>query len=155
MATSVVRSDTPLGTFRLGIQRNKARHDALPALQPAGTVASNIGFGGPGGAALEMRNEEATGATSELLLTGAPPATSIWMVVGPPLNPAPFFGGLLAPASPTVALPFVTDGLGQLSLPVPGGGDGPLTLYLQAVLLDGSLPQGIGISNALRVDFLP
>lgn len=147
MATSILRSDTPLGTYRLGLQR----HDGV-----APVCQTDLGFGGPGGALLQLCGEAlATGGTADLLLTGAPPAAPAWIAVGPSLNPTPLFGGLVVPVPPTAVLPFVTDGLGQVSVPDLNGGGGPATLFLQAVVLDGSLPQGIAISNALQVEFLP
>ena len=48
MATSVVRSDTALGTFRLGIQRHQARRKALRSLDRPGVVGFSVGRAGPG-----------------------------------------------------------------------------------------------------------
>ena len=49
---------------------------------------------------------------------------------------------------------FVTNPAGSFSAVVPGGG-GPATLYIQALILDGNLPQGVAFSNALALEFLP
>ena len=48
-----------------------------------------------------------------------------------------------------------TDGGGSLSFgPVPGGG-GPATLFAQAAYVDATLPQLVGLSNAVQVELLP
>ena len=52
-------------------------------------------------------------------------------------------------------VPVVTDAAGAFALPgIPGGG-GPLELYLQAAVLDPGLPLGFGLSNAVKLQFLP
>lgn len=147
LATSILRSDTPLGSFRIGLQRS----DGGPVV-----CQTDLGFGGPGSAVLQMCGDPlATGGTADLLLTGAPPASLTWLVVGTSASPAPYFGGLVVPVPPTAIYLYSTDALGKLLLPDLQGGAGPITFYAQAVLLDAGLPLGFAISNALQLDFLP
>ena len=146
MATSVVRSDTSLGTFRLGLQRHDGA-SVFQALQPEPAAAGlDLGHAGPGDARLRLVGP----SSPTVALTGAPPSTLTWMVVSSTANPTPLLGGELVPASPAVVLPLVTDGRGELSLSLPDGV--PTVSYLQAVTLDASRLPGVGFSNALRVE---
>jgi hypothetical protein len=47
-----------------------------------------------------------------------------------------------------------TDVSGEFNATVPGG-LGPLTLYVQCLLVDGSQTLGFGLSNAVQIELLP
>lgn len=117
---------------------------------------ADLGFGGPGGAELSLCGGDlSTGTTADLALGGAPAGAPAFLVAGLSGNPTPFKGGTLVPFPWNTLLALATDGAGELTIAgVPGGG-GPLSLYIQAFVMDGSQPQGFTISNALRADFLP
>lgn len=116
---------------------------------------TDLGFGGPGTASLSVCGPALkTGATADLTLTGAPPgAPSILGVAAAP-SPVPFAGGLLVPFPPLSVVNVVADALGAVTLPVPGG-NGPLSLVAQFVVIDGGAPEGFQLSNAVEVLLLP
>ena len=117
---------------------------------------TDLGFGGPGSSVLSLCGEAlATGNTADLLLTNAPASTTVYLFLGLANVPVPLLGGTLVPSTWTNLKFFSTDTNGELSIPgIPGGG-GPVTGYLQAIVVDGSQPQGFGFSNALELDVLP
>ena len=64
-------------------------------------------------------------------------------------------GGLLATVPVIFSLPLVTDAAGEFLLGnIPGGG-GPVTFYLQCASLDGGMPYGVSLSNAVQVQLQP
>jgi hypothetical protein len=96
-----------------------------------------------------------TGGTADLMLTGGPADTTAFLVLGLANAPTPFAGGRLVPLPILKLVAAGTDSEGSLVLPgIPGGG-GPITGYLQAVLVDPAQPAGYGLSNAVQLDFLP
>jgi len=120
-----------------------------PRCQPS------LGFAGPGAVSLTVCGDElASGGTAQLQLTGAPASAVGWLVASATAAPTPFKGGLLVPVPIQLLLPVVTDGAGQLALPVPGGG-GPVDVVVQAVFVDTAQPAGFDLSNAVELEFLP
>jgi hypothetical protein len=120
------------------------------------TCQTDLGFGGPGTASLELCGGDlSSGTTADLVLSGAPAGQPAWIAVGSTANPTLLFGGTLVPIPAASVVFGATDGLGVWTLPGIPGGNGPLTLYLQALVLDLALPELLAISNALQVDFLP
>jgi hypothetical protein len=117
---------------------------------------TSLGFGGPGAATLSFCGGNlSTGTTATLELAGAKANAAAWIAIGPTNTPTPFLGGTAVPLPFTTILAGATNASGKWTMPnVPGGG-GPLTLYCQAAYLDAALPFGVGLSNALKVDFLP
>lgn len=117
---------------------------------------ADLGFGGPGSATLSLCGDAlATGGQADLLLSGAAPNAVTALVAGLTNQPTPFALGLLVPVPIQLFVVLSTDGQGVLSIPgIPGGG-GPLSVYLQCIVVDGGLPGGYGLSNALRVELLP
>lgn len=117
---------------------------------------TDLGSGGPGTATLAMCGEAfQTGGVSDLRLDGAPPSSLIHFFAGATAGAAALGAGTFIPSAPLIffSLPSNPAG-GLLFQDVPGGG-GPATAYLQAVFQDASLPGGIGLSNALKIDILP
>ncbi|HEX9795110.1 MAG TPA: hypothetical protein VGC54_14095 [Planctomycetota bacterium] len=116
----------------------------------------DLGFGGPGSSVLAVCGDAlATGGRADLLLTGGAPGAAAWLVVGPTFQPTAWNGGLVVPVPPARLVAVTLDADGRFLLPEVPGGRGPRTLYVQAVHRDTAQAQGWGISNALRVEFLP
>jgi hypothetical protein len=120
------------------------------------TCQADLGFGGPGSAALSLCGGDlSTGTSADLELSGGPPSATGALLAGLVNSPTPFKGGLLVPFPASIFVPVVLDIDGGLVVGgVPGGG-GPFSLFIQAVLADGGQPQGVGLSNAVQADFLP
>jgi hypothetical protein len=77
------------------------------------------------------------------------------IVAGLDSNPTPVQGGLFVPMPPTLRYFVALDGTGSYTYTFPGGG-GPMSLYVQAIYPDPSLPApGWGFTNAVRVDLQP
>jgi hypothetical protein len=133
----------------------KAFHDYMSITVIHTHHEKSVGYGGPGDAMLYIYGEPlATGNTADLLLTNAPASTTAYLVLGLSFNPTSFKGGYIVPVPYQMLLPMMTNGSGEISLPIAGGG-GPLTTYLQFVYVDGAQPKGYGFSNALEVELLP
>jgi len=96
-----------------------------------------------------------SGTTADLLITGGVPGGTAWMLAGLTLQPTPFKGGLLVPVPWSLMLALPLDGAGQLLVSRIPGGHGPVSVYVQALMLDALQPNGWALSNALRVDLLP
>jgi len=121
----------------------------------ASPCAVDLGFGGPGGSVLSLCGDPlASGAQVPLSLQNGPPTAPAWLGVSTQLQPIEVLGGTLAPFPPSFVLPLMTDAAGGFTVQVPGG-NGPATLYAQAVTLDPAQPLGFGISNAVAIELLP
>ncbi len=120
------------------------------------TCQVDLGFGGPGSMQLSMCGGDlSTGTTADLLLTGAVPGGLAWLLAGLTQQPTPFKGGTLVPVPWSFALALPVDGAGEVAVNGIPGGQGPLLVYLQALMSDAAQPKGWALSNALRVDLLP
>lgn len=131
--------------------------EAAISVTPGSAAAcqTNLGFGGPGAVFLSVCGEPlSSGNQATLLVTGAPPAAPVLLVVSGQANPTPFKGGLLVPVPVLFVLPAVAGGSGQLALNVPGGG-GPVDAVVQAVVPNAAQPLGFSLSNAVLVEILP
>jgi hypothetical protein len=116
----------------------------------------DLGFGGPGTATFSVcGNALATGGSANLLLTGASPNSPAWIIASTAFAPTPFFGGTLVPLPAQLIVPLFTDASGQFALPGIAGGGGPFGVYAQFVIADASQPDGIALSNAVKLEFLP
>jgi hypothetical protein len=117
---------------------------------------TNLGFGGPGASQLSLCGGSlASGTAATLLLTGATPNQAVYMIAGLTSNPTLVLGGTLVPIPASLVLPLVANGTGTVSIPNVPGGNGPFSLYIQAIHVAPALPLGYGFSNAVRADFLP
>ena len=120
------------------------------------TCQANLAFGGPGSSLLEVCGGDlSTGTTADLTLTGAATSAPMWLLIGGVNNPTPFLGGTILPTPTTNIFSASTDAAGEFSVTGIAGGIGPASLFAQVVYLDTAQLLGIGISNAIRVDFLP
>jgi Bacterial Ig domain len=117
---------------------------------------ANLGLGSAGGPVLAICGAPlATGQLATLTLTGAPPSQPGYLFVSTTLAATPFLGGILATLPIALALPIVTNSGGHLSMANVPGGNGPVSIYLQAIVAAPQHPKGALLSNALRLDFLP
>lgn len=138
-------------------QSSTMASDHLPVIidfemSPTSTVCQNdLGFMGPGSATLSICGETLdSGNNAELKVANAPAGKLLFLLAGVANLPTPFRGGTLVPVPPSQILAFVTNGAGELVLPVAGGG-GPVTLYLQCVIDDPPQVFGLSLTNALEV----
>ncbi len=124
-------------------------------LTPLGVCQADLGFSGPGPSKLSACGGDlSSGTSANLTLWGGPEAGTVFLLAGISATPTPYKGGTLVPL-PLLLLTNVSTGpTGTLVLLIPGGG-GPASLFVQGVLMDASLPGGVGFSNAVRLDFLP
>lgn len=123
------------------------------------TCQPNLGLQGPGNVTLEVCGGDlSTGTTADFSLTNAPAFAPVTFLISTQLNPAfsPKVFGTLGPLPPLFVLGAATDGTGSLVIPdgVPGG-SGPISIYIQGVVVDASQIKGFAVSNTLDMQFLP
>lgn len=123
------------------------------------TCQPNLGLQGPGNVSLEVCGGDlSTGTTADFSLTNAPGFAPTTVLVSLQLNPqfVPKVFGTLGPLPATFVINVATDGTGSLVIPdaVPGG-SGPVSIYMQAVVVDGAQINGFAVSNTVQLDFLP
>jgi len=116
---------------------------------------ADLGFAGPGSAQLSVCGGAplAKGYKATLKITGALPASTAYIAVGFTSNPTSVKGGTLVPVPIFLLVPIPT-GSGTITLPGVNGGNGPVSVYLQAIIVDGSQPAGFAFTNAVRIDLL-
>lgn len=120
------------------------------------TCQPSLGFGGPGNLSLSLCGGNlSSGTTAELSLTGAIPQNSAYLAASFTADLVPFYGGTLVSLSPFYVGLVPTDAAGEYHDPTIPGGLGNVTIFLQALQVDGSLPQLFAFSNILQVNFLP
>jgi hypothetical protein len=120
----------------------------------AATCQLDLGFGGPGLTTLEICGEDLlTIGNSATLEVSSPLVTTPGVLaIAPGFNPIPFLGGTLVPTgSPFVLTNFITDGAGQFTMPVVASGGVPTVLYVQAGVIDLSLPGLVQLSNGVQL----
>ena len=123
------------------------------------TCQPNLGLQGPGVVDLEVCGGDlSSGTTADFLLTGAPPFSPTTVLISTQLNPAfsPKVFGTLGPLPPLFVLGVATDGNGEIDIPdaVPGG-SGPVSIYIQAVVVDDAQIKDFAVTNTLELQFLP
>lgn len=120
------------------------------------SCAADLGFEGPGTASLSLCGSPlGTGGSAILRVEGALSRSPAWVMFGTSFAPTPVLGGTVVPIPGQIFFLGGTDAGGALSFgPIPGGG-GPVTLFAQAAYLDLSLPNLVGLTNALQVELLP
>lgn len=130
--------------------------DHVDAVRAATVCQADLGYGGPGTATLKICGDAlGTGGSADLRLSNAPASTPIVFFAGAFSNPTPLGLGTFVPLPFAISFSFSTNAQGEIFIPgIPGGG-GPVSVYLQALYGDGSLPGGIGFSNALQIQLLP
>jgi hypothetical protein len=125
--------------------------------QHAGPICQpELGFAGPGGAALSACGDAlASGGSADLLLSGAPASSPAWIAGSLGFAPTSLLGGTIVTVPVLFVVPVLTDAAGALAVPGLPGGGGPLELYLQCAILDATQPAGFALSNAVKLQFLP
>ena len=123
------------------------------------TCQLDLGYGGPGTAALSVCGGDlSSGTTADLELTGGFPLGAALIQVGLSVNPTPFKGGLLVPVPGNTVGPLILDAAGSLVIPGIQGGGGSYfhVYYAQVMYEDPGLPApSVGLSNAVRIHILP
>lgn len=149
--TSAINDARQLAVF---VTDNSTGTSGAALLTPIQTCQADLGFGGPGTTHLAVCGGDlSSGTSANLILWGGPEAGTAWLIAGFGAAPLAWMGGTLVPI-PFLLLPVQTGPTGTTVLPVPGG-VGSVSVFLQAVHADATLPVGVGLSNAVRVDFLP
>jgi hypothetical protein len=85
---------------------------------------------------------------------GAPASAPMLILAGLTESPTPFKGGVVLPVPVLFAVPATANAHGGLALDVPGGG-GPVDVILQVAVADAAQAQGVALSNAVKLAFLP
>jgi hypothetical protein len=115
----------------------------------------DLGFAGPGSARLSFCGDTLTsGQSADLVVSHASPLAPGVIAYGFAETALPFAGGTLV-VVPAGLLPFTADHGGKRVLPDVISSGGPLTITLQAVLIDPGQPFGFAITNAVRAELLP
>lgn len=123
-------------------------------MTPLGSCQADLGFAGPGTSHLTVCGGNLASGTAALLtLYGAGEGGTAFLIAGLGSAPTPWLGGTLIPI-PQLVVAIPTGPTGTAVLPI-AGGLGPISIYLQAVHQDFEQTLGIGLSNAVRIDFLP
>ena len=117
---------------------------------------TDIGFGGPGDALLEICGGDlSSGTTADLTLTNGYNFGQAFIQVSLSNNPTSFMGGLLVPVPGVSIGPISMDNAGSLVVPNIQGG-GVAVWYVQVFHQDFDQPSPfVGLSNAVRVQMLP
>ena len=116
----------------------------------------SIGYGGPGDLRLTICGDPlSAGNGANLLLRGVPPNGVAFLAVSLSLNPTPFKGGIWGPLPLNLLLSTRADGTGTVRLDGIPGGNGPVDVYIQAIVPDDSQVQGFALSEVLLVRILP
>lgn len=119
-------------------------------------AADDLGFGSVGGNGrvphFDVCGRLEAGNTAELRLRDAPASVPAALLVGLQMNPTSFQNGTLVPVPVSTVFSLATNQDGRVAFDIPGG-FGPISIYAQYVLLDAGAPRGLGISNALRINF--
>jgi hypothetical protein len=115
----------------------------------------DLGWGGPGVMTLSVCGQPLGSCQSAtLMIEGAPSLAPAWLFFGLAAGAAPFHGGTLVAWPALGSWPLMTNPAGRVTLTLAGGA-AALDMVLQAVALDTSLPEGVAISNAVLVHYLP
>jgi hypothetical protein len=117
---------------------------------------TDLGFAGPGSAQLSVCGGAplAKGYSATLQITGAAPSSTAYIAVGFSNSPTPLKGGTLVPVPLFLLVPVSTSGAGTVTIPGIKGGGGPVSVYIQAIIVDGSQALGFAFTNAVQVDLL-
>jgi uncharacterized membrane protein len=123
-------------------------------MSPLGVCQADLGFDGPGASQLSVCGGNlAVGTTANLTLYGAGENSTAFLIAGVSAAPMNWLGGTLVPV-PLIVVAIPTGPTGTTLVPI-AGGLGAVSIYLQAAHVDAAQPMGVGISNAVRIDFLP
>ena len=128
----------------------------VDAERAATVCQDDLGFQGPGSATMAMCGDPLqTGGDTDFAIHDAPPSSAVVLFLSAMQQPTPFFGGTLITVPPVATAVLPTDADGGLLIEDISTGGGPATVYAQAAYADASLPVGVGLTNALKLDLLP
>lgn len=114
----------------------------------------NLGYGGPGSLNVSVCGGNlSAGTTATLSLTSAIPNDVAYLLVSPSLDLDPVLGGTVVSLNPILVQQVPTTAQGTYTVGGIIGGIGPLSLHVQFVQVDGSLPQFLAFSNIVRIDW--
>ncbi|QDU68542.1 hypothetical protein [Engelhardtia mirabilis] len=118
---------------------------------------ADLGFGGPGQSVLTLCGTGlGSGQSSDLRLTGAAPAALGVLAVGLVEQPTPLFAGILVAGNPVLTIPLATDAAGEYEqLGLAGGHPLSPALFLQALVINPSVPGQVEFSNGILAQFQP
>jgi len=127
----------------------------VDGIRAANVCQADLGFQGPGTAELAICGQQlnAPGNFADLRVDGAPANALGLLVLGAQNNPTPVFGGTAVPVPFFFADVLLFDAQGGAFVEdyFEGLANGS-EVFAQAAYLDPSLPQGWGLSNALRIE---
>ncbi|MFK7741615.1 MAG: hypothetical protein AB8H80_14950 [Planctomycetota bacterium] len=127
----------------------------LDGIRATTVCQQDLGFQGPGSAALQACGGQLgyAGNTADVRVTDALPQTVGVLALGAQSNPTPLFAGTAVPLPAFFVETIVFDADGSWlaegllqapPMPMPD-------VFAQVAYLDASLPEGFGLSNALRI----
>ncbi len=117
---------------------------------------TDLGFGGPGTGFIQACGGDlSTGTTFDFSLTGLPSNAKAWLMASNTMNPVPAFNGTIVPNPVTTFLKIPIDVNGELFATGLDGGGGPITFFFQVYYLDAAQTLGVGLTNAIQMDYLP
>ncbi len=118
--------------------------------------ATNLGFGKVGGNGLVPTFAAcgilSPGLWADFELYDAPTGAPAALLLSTQNQPVTLPFGTIVPIPVLLSQGFVTSATGEVTFRVPGAA-GPASAYGQFCLLDAGASGGIGVSNALRIDF--
>ena len=121
-----------------------------------GVCQVDLGFDGPGGATLTACGDRLElGGQTTLEVTGAAPNRTIFFLGSSSLTPTCTLQLDVAPVPLELLLTAPSDGAGTATLPPVTSLGVPFSYFVQAAYLDATLPGRVGLTNAVRLDFLP
>ena len=141
----------PATTVEAGVDLFQATSFACTLCQ------ESLGLMGPGTATYSICGGDlSTGSPATMSVTGTPPGAYGLLLVSFFNNPGPLAGGIVVDPSAPLLLDIQMDGAGSLVIPgFPPAGLGDIVLYSQVGYQYPAAPLGIGITNALRIQFKP
>jgi hypothetical protein len=115
---------------------------------------TDLGFGGPGTTVLTVCGDAplTTGNTATVLVDSPQPFSIGYLAVGAFNNPVPLFGGTVVPVPTSTVITFSTDANGDWSAPTTAPAV-TATRYVQAAVIDITLPDLVQLSNAVAVQY--
>ncbi|MEO0650039.1 MAG: hypothetical protein AAFZ65_05125 [Planctomycetota bacterium] len=116
---------------------------------------TDLGFGSSGTGELEVCGGNLSmGTFADLKVSGATPNDFVVLSVSAINAPVDLFGGTVI-TNPSVVLEnALADETGSWTLSIPGG-NGPRTFFAQAFYSEPGNVDGVGVTNAIQLDFLP
>jgi hypothetical protein len=125
----------------------------VAAVAPASV---DLGFGKVGSNGVEPKLETCglltASSSAEVILRRAPANTPTALLISGTLSPVVLPWGTIAPGAPFLAFGFTADASGRVQFTIPGG-LGPATLFMQYALVDVGVSAGIGLSNAIQLNY--